>query len=402
MDWWVWTLIAIVFFAFIGAIVVVAGMKTNWFRATSSTNTITAASSSNVTTTPATTTALSTLSGTPISSATAAVSTIAPTTTAPAVTSAPYLQYVNHTLLGDDLVSSNTDPQTCQALCNNRKDCTHFVSDWKGTFCQLRKNPRGFQDDPASIAYAPASVGTPAPSTISRIPFFNWNIESSNSNIGGGQAVSDASGCATLCTRTAGCNAYVTTTDGKTCWLKSAGDLTWNQGNFASYVPSGMLPPYSSWQGVDSPGNDISNTATDPTTCALNCGANPNCQGFITDNAGSQCWLKSGVAPGNWSNNRNVHLLPSIGFNPPATIYKDDNFSGQAATVQVGEYGWIVNDVHFPNDAISSVRVPQGYTLILYDNAGFGGASTTLKGDNSSLRSVGFNDRTSSLKYFKS
>jgi hypothetical protein len=65
-----------------------------------------------------------------------------------------------------------------------------------------------------------------------------------------------------------------------------------------------------------------------------------------------------------------------------AYFFEDINYDGDAA-LAYGSVSWVGNDW---NDRISSVWVPPGRTVILYEHINFGGASLMLTGDNPDLR----------------
>ncbi|MCA6091027.1 hypothetical protein LE181_02420 [Streptomyces sp. SCA3-4] len=73
-------------------------------------------------------------------------------------------------------------------------------------------------------------------------------------------------------------------------------------------------------------------------------------------------------------------------------FFSDANHKGKSAALGPGRH---VLDESF-NDTISSVRVPKGWTVTLFDGRNFDGESLALKSDALSLGS-GINDRTSSL-----
>ena len=50
---------------------------------------------------------------------------------------------------------------------------------------------------------------------------------------------------------------------------------------------------YGTYANYDLEGTNVSNSATDPTTCAANCSASPSCTFHVTNAAGTQCWLKN-------------------------------------------------------------------------------------------------------------
>lgn len=78
-----------------------------------------------------------------------------------------------------------------------------------------------------------------------------------------------------------------------------------------------------------------------------------------------------------------------------ATIYKDANFSGAFQPLSPGRYGQISS---FPvgNDQISSLRVPSGWQVTLYEHANFSGRQKVFTGD-ASYVGDDFNDQASSM-----
>ena len=82
-----------------------------------------------------------------------------------------------------------------------------------------------------------------------------------------------------------------------------------------------------------------------------------------------------------------------------ATVYKDCNYGGQAVTLPVGNYtlsnlqakGILDND-------ISSLKVQNGYEIVLYANDNFSGSSVTSTSDDTCLVDNNFNDTATSLR----
>jgi|GEM_PF-2592551 len=84
------------------------------------------------------------------------------------------------------------------------------------------------------------------------------------------------------------------------------------------------------------------------------------------------------------------------------SLYQHCSYTGWNATLSPGNYTMaqltakgIIN-----NDA-SSIKIPAGYTVTLYDNDNFTGTSLVLTSDNSCLLGNSFNDKVSSLKIVK-
>jgi len=77
-------------------------------------------------------------------------------------------------------------------------------------------------------------------------------------------------------------------------------------------------------------------------------------------------------------------------------LYKDKNFGGKSLALKAGEYkmGQLSK---VGNDAISSLKVPEGYTVTLYADNNFKGRTLTCTSDISWLGDNNFNDITSSI-----
>jgi hypothetical protein len=78
------------------------------------------------------------------------------------------------------------------------------------------------------------------------------------------------------------------------------------------------------------------------------------------------------------------------------TLFTGCPFSGASVSLGVGDYN--MNQIGLPNDSISSLRVPSGLQLTLYEHNNFEGASVAISSDHSCLTDNGWNDRASSLR----
>ncbi|MBD2545157.1 hypothetical protein [Planktothricoides raciborskii] len=80
------------------------------------------------------------------------------------------------------------------------------------------------------------------------------------------------------------------------------------------------------------------------------------------------------------------------------TIFVDRDFKGQGAVLPLGNYDY--NQLGIPNDTLSSLKVPPGYRVTLYEHGGFTGRSKVVTGD---VAYIGddFNDITSGIKVEK-
>ena len=84
--------------------------------------------------------------------------------------------------------------------------------------------------------------------------------------------------------------------------------------------------------------------------------------------------------------------------NSVVTVYSDVNYGGYAVGLPLGEHDMAALAAYgIINDDISSLKVPSGYKVTLYDNSGFGGESRTYTSD-ASYVGDDFNDRCTSIK----
>ena len=81
--------------------------------------------------------------------------------------------------------------------------------------------------------------------------------------------------------------------------------------------------------------------------------------------------------------------------NEKVIAYTDAYYQGMSATLDTGIFSRASNPL--PNDSISSVKVPKGCNIILYEHADSQGKNKILTGDNSNLNNIDFNDWTSSM-----
>ena len=99
-----------------------------------------------------------------------------------------------------------------------------------------------------------------------------------------------------------------------------------------------------------------------------------------------------------------IFFKRSSPFTPsPVTLYENCNYGGASASVNIGDYA-SMDKIKFKNDSLSSLKIPAGMKVVLYEDNYFKGESVTLFKDVSCLNSIqmkGFknwNDKTSSLK----
>jgi hypothetical protein len=109
-------------------------------------------------------------------------------------------------------------------------------------------------------------------------------------------------------------------------------------------------------------------------------------QQFQSHNGDNQKWLLSEV----------TSAPDGALFEEKATVYKNDNFNPPFQEIGPGSYD--MGDLTFGNDEISSVRVPEGLRVIMYEHGNFKGDKRMLVRDYDFWASGDtFNDKTSAI-----
>ena len=157
----------------------------------------------------------------------------------------------------------------------------------------------------------------------------------------------------------------------------------------------------------------------------LNQGANPNSDSFngdgyngivtiknksqfVKDNGfgGIMIWELSQDVNDNRSLVSAIHSVLGTTVNPPPptsttgliTTYKDCNFSGSSAGLDIGDYTLAqLQAKGILNDDISSLKITQGYKVIIYMDDNFTGSNMTLTSDTSCFDTT-WNDKITSIK----
>ncbi|SEM23131.1 Transglycosylase SLT domain-containing protein [Paenibacillus sp. cl141a] len=112
-------------------------------------------------------------------------------------------------------------------------------------------------------------------------------------------------------------------------------------------------------------------------------------------------WEPSNV-PALWQKGGSGGTTPPT--TPPTTngvtFYADINYGGKAVTLGIGNYTLSqLNANGIPNDWMSSLKVPSGWTVEVYENDNFGGTKWTFTSDSSWVGNT-INDKMSSVKIY--
>jgi hypothetical protein len=93
----------------------------------------------------------------------------------------------------------------------------------------------------------------------------------------------------------------------------------------------------------------------------------------------------------------------SVAITPPGQVqfFEHCDYWGQSKSFGIGDYPWIV-DAGFPNDILSSIKIPAGISIAIYEHAYYEGRALGFKGpfDVRCLIDYNFNDIASSFKIY--
>lgn len=97
-----------------------------------------------------------------------------------------------------------------------------------------------------------------------------------------------------------------------------------------------------------------------------------------------------------------IEILPVNAGKEVSRVYQHCDFNGWEVALPEGEFSLAqLESLGVNNKAISSLRVDDGYEVVLFENSNFSGRSVTLSASDSCLVDNGFNDATSSIKIRK-
>ncbi|MEN6464085.1 MAG: beta/gamma crystallin-related protein, partial [Syntrophaceae bacterium] len=93
-------------------------------------------------------------------------------------------------------------------------------------------------------------------------------------------------------------------------------------------------------------------------------------------------------------NNKTSSIVVEAVQSPVVEVFERADYKGRCCVLGPG--GYDVAGIGLPNDSLSSLRVPRGLEVTLYENAGFAGANVRYTANTSFVGS--FNDKTSSIR----
>ena len=99
-----------------------------------------------------------------------------------------------------------------------------------------------------------------------------------------------------------------------------------------------------------------------------------------------------------YNNNNGGYYPPDAGQR--VIIYTDASYRGQSASLLPGTYGTMA-EIGFPDDALSSLTVPDGYRVVIYEHPNFKGNNYTITSSKSRFYISNWNDKTSSIAVYR-
>jgi hypothetical protein len=104
------------------------------------------------------------------------------------------------------------------------------------------------------------------------------------------------------------------------------------------------------------------------------------------------------------ANGSNNNGYPNNNYPPDnyqrVVLYTDANYKGQSASLLPGTYGTMAQ-AGFLDDALSSLTVPAGYRVVLYEYENFKGKSYTITASKSVFILSNWNDKASSIAVYR-
>jgi hypothetical protein len=97
--------------------------------------------------------------------------------------------------------------------------------------------------------------------------------------------------------------------------------------------------------------------------------------------------------------NNNNNQYPDNSYER-VVIYTDANYRGQSASLLPGTYSTMAQ-AGFPDNALSSLTVPAGYRVVIYEFENFAGKSSTITASKPGFILSNWNDKTSSIAVYR-
>lgn len=138
----------------------------------------------------------------------------------------------------------------------------------------------------------------------------------------------------------------------------------------------------------------INNTTLSGTYYTLS--DNINCMNSTLNNRIGSIVIEETYNNFNYNNNNQYQY----NYNEKVVIYTDDNYKGQSAYLLPGSYRTMA-EAGFPDNSLSSLTLPEGYRVILYEYENFGGKSYTVSRSKSGFMISSWNDKASSIKVIR-
>jgi hypothetical protein len=100
-----------------------------------------------------------------------------------------------------------------------------------------------------------------------------------------------------------------------------------------------------------------------------------------------------------YSSNNNNNQYPANAYEK-VVIFSDANYKGQSVSLLPGTYS-TMGQLGFPDNALSSLTVPIGYRVVIYEFENFAGKSYTITASKPGFIISGWNDKTSSIAVYR-
>ena len=186
----------------------------------------------------------------------------------------------------------------CEKLCSSDANCSYYVTDSGGTSCSMKKaGAPTWKFDIDKITHATDAARQGWGGT--NLPYDSTpGFDTAGTDIS--ESKNSPADCGAACASDPNCEYFVTDADGS-CWLRSAQKSVSGNANRSTYVRPGRpamgkkFAPYFKW---DASSSDLGQqTNNPPDACAFMCMNTNGCKMYVTDAAGSLCWLKGGGDP---------------------------------------------------------------------------------------------------------